>query len=373
MPGSAAGAPLRAMASVAALWIVVRVISWHSPAHIAWHPGEPTKGRPLHHAAKPIANRRAGLPLTAAGRRAFHPITIHNNRSMNRTAFVTPIYPLPEQSSENGSRVPRPPWPYADEPRGFFLQAPLRQPGRGAGEGATTISRFPNPPASPGSKNWAAYFWIHARQDSGPERRFRDKQGFSVANGQYGGSQAGAILTWHLLDKPVPEVSVYGRLSAALAPVSQGEFAMGTRIRPFSNVPLAMHAEQRFDATSGGVTGTAFFATGGTGPDVVVERLALETYAQAGYVLGRNETYFFDGSATVQRPIADFAGQRLSLGAGLWTGGQRGIRRLDVGPRASLDLPLGGLSTRVAIDGRIRVAGNARPGSGAALTVSASF
>jgi len=99
----------------------------------------------------------------------------------------------------------------------------------------------------------------------------------------------------------------------------------------------------------------------------------LETYAQAGYVLGRNETYFFDGSATVQRPIADSDGRRLLAGAGLWAGGQRDIHRLDVGPRVSLDLPSGTSSTRISIDARVRVAGNARPGSGAALTVATSF
>ena len=99
----------------------------------------------------------------------------------------------------------------------------------------------------------------------------------------------------------------------------------------------------------------------------------LETYGQAGYVLGRNRTYFFDGSATVQRPIADLGDPKLSVGAGLWTGGQRDIRRLDIGPRASLELPMGGLLTRIAVDGRVRVAGHARPGSGVALTVSTSF
>jgi len=104
-----------------------------------------------------------------------------------------------------------------------------------------------------------------------------------------------------------------------------------------------------------------------------VDRFALETYAQAGFVLGRNETYFFDGSATVQRPIAEFGGRRLSAGAGLWAGGQRDIHRLDVGPRVSLELPVGNSLTRVAVDMRVRVAGNARPGSGAALTVSSSF
>lgn len=373
MPGSAAGAPLRAMAGVAALWMLVRVISWHSPATIVHYPVDSADGHPVRLAAKRPAQGRAGLPWQAVRERAGRRSPKGRSRNANMPVRGASTHPETEPSTANGFRTVRPPWPYFDDARGFFLQASLPRAVDQSGDPARAISRFPEPPASPDRKKWAAYFWIHARQGSGPESRLQDKQGFLIGNGQYGGSQAGAILSWRLFDEPVPEVSLYGRLSAALDPVSQGELALGTRIRPLRNVPLAVHGEQRFDAVSGGVTGTAFFATGGSGPDLVVERFALETYAQAGYVLGRNETYFFDGSATVQRPIADFAGQRLAVGAGLWTGGQRGIRRLDVGPRASLDLPLGGLPTRVAIDGRVRVAGNARPGSGAALTVSTSF
>lgn len=223
------------------------------------------------------------------------------------------------------------------------------------------------------SGKWGGYFWIYARQGSfagqiGPGTGKR-----SQSNGQYGGSQTGAILSYHLPDMPFPDISLYGRLSAALDPWSEQEFAFGTRIRPVRSLPVALHLEQRLDAGSGGNSGTAIFVTGGTGPDQIVERFALETYAQAGYVLGRNETYFFDGSATVQRPIAEFDEKKLSVGAGLWAGGQRDITRLDIGPRASFDLPVGSVMTRIAVDGRVRIAGSARPGNGAALTVSTSF
>jgi hypothetical protein len=134
-----------------------------------------------------------------------------------------------------------------------------------------------------------------------------------------------------------------------------------------------LHAEQRFDAARGRESGTAFFVTGGTGPEPIAERWTLETYAQAGYVLGPNETYFFDGAATVQRPIAGLGSARISVGPGAWAGGQRNIRRVDVGPRIDVAVPVIGHSARIALDWRIRVAGNARPGNGAALTVSTGF
>ena len=293
-------------------------------------------------------------------------------RSAHAAARGVP-HRLPVHSAASVSRPRHLLGPYSDAVDGFVLPASIGGPGGDSGDRATTIPRFPDPPRSRRGNNLAAYFWVHARQYSGAHQELRDVQGRSIANGQYGGSQAGVILSYRLFNRPDPEISLYGRLSAALAPVSQEEIAAGMRIRPVRKVPLAVHAEQRFDAGSGRAAGTAFYATGGTGPDPIVERFALETYAQAGYVLGRNETYFFDGSATVQRPIADFDGRRLSAGAGLWAGGQRDIHRLDAGPRVSLELPLGTSLTRIAVDARVRVAGNARPGSGAALTVSTSF
>ncbi|AMO72527.1 hypothetical protein [Sphingorhabdus sp. M41] len=218
-----------------------------------------------------------------------------------------------------------------------------------------------------------AYFWMYARQDSGIKQEGHATGVGSISNGQYGGSQAGAILSYRILDRPLPEMSLYGRLSAALAPWSQKEIALGARIRPVRKLPVTLHAEQRFDASSGDDSRTAFYVTGGSGPEQIFEKFALETYAQAGYVMGQNETYFFDGSATLQRPIAELGLTKLSIGPGAWAGGQRHISRMDVGPRVSLVAPVGVISARIAVDWRLRVAGNARPGSGAAITVSAGF
>lgn len=64
----------------------------------------------------------------------------------------------------------------------------------------------------------------------------------------------------------------------------------------------------------------------------------------------------------------------MRLGAGVWAGGQNGAVRLDIGPRVSIPLNLGkSVSSRIAIDWRMRVAGNASPASGPALTIASSF
>ena len=64
---------------------------------------------------------------------------------------------------------------------------------------------------------------------------------------------------------------------------------------------------------------------------------------------------------------------QLRLGAGAWGGAQQGASRMDIGPSASVGLAGGHTSARIAVDWRFRVAGDAAPSSGPALTVAAGF
>ncbi|MDF7777793.1 hypothetical protein P1X14_21235, partial [Sphingomonas sp. AOB5] len=64
---------------------------------------------------------------------------------------------------------------------------------------------------------------------------------------------------------------------------------------------------------------------------------------------------------------------RLSLGGGIWGAAQRDAQRLDIGPSAALAVPVAGQNLRIALDWRQRVAGDARPGSGLALTIGSDF
>ena len=370
---TAAGAPLRAMASVGAIWILVRVISWHSSPDIMPGPPDPV----VFNTAHQVVNDQVQVPL---GRSLFAPLEERQDvGEKHRYQFVRIVERRAGHVSiaENlAAMVPdrsRMQWQDSAEVRSFFLQTSFTRSGAIPNDDARTAPPVPIQPGFYNSKRLAAYFWIFARQNSRANTGARNDGGRSVSNGQYGGSQAGAILSYRIFDRPAPEISVYGRLSTALDPWSQREIALGTRIQPVRDIPLALHAEQRFDISPGDASATAFYATGGTGPDQIVEKFKLETYAQGGYVLGQNETYFFDGSATLQRPIAEIGRTKLSVGPGVWAGGQRKVSRLDVGPRADLSVPLGTISARIALDWRLRVAGDARPGNGAAITVSTGF
>jgi hypothetical protein len=99
-----------------------------------------------------------------------------------------------------------------------------------------------------------------------------------------------------------------------------------------------------------------------------------EFYGQAGYVGGNFATAFADGQVRIDRRIIHLGRGELRAGGSAWGGAQKGASRLDVGPTATLGMPLGGTAgARLALDWRFRIAGNAMPTSGPALTLSAGF
>jgi hypothetical protein len=92
----------------------------------------------------------------------------------------------------------------------------------------------------------------------------------------------------------------------------------------------------------------------------------LDGYFQAGVVDFNNPDWFADGQLAVSRPVW----RNLSAGAGVWGGAQPGLNRLDVGPRVSLKVRD---RVRAHLDYRLNVVGNARPGSGAVVTLAGDF
>lgn len=104
----------------------------------------------------------------------------------------------------------------------------------------------------------------------------------------------------------------------------------------------------------------------------------LEAYGQAGWVGGPVSTWFADRHASVTgaiRPVERLNGNalRMSIGAAVWGGAQRDAQRFDIGPTLRLDMKVGKVPTRVSVDWRQRVAGDASPDSGVAATVSTQF
>jgi hypothetical protein len=181
-----------------------------------------------------------------------------------------------------------------------------------------------------------------------------------ASGGTLGASQAGSRLAYNF----TRQVSATLRTSSEVGRRG-GEIAAGVRIQPARAIPLWITAErrQRLGSSGNGRNAFAIFFESGVYNRPLPWRLAMDAYLQGG-VVGRDG--FLDGGMTVTRPLM----RRVSGGFGVWGGMQPGVARLDVGPRVSLKVRD---NVRVHLDWRQRIAGNAEPGSGAALTLAGDF
>lgn len=225
------------------------------------------------------------------------------------------------------------------------------------------VSPVPGATPMPGRaarNRWSASAWLLLREG--------DRTLPGLASGQLGGSQAGLRIAYGLGTSG--RVALVGRV---VGPVSgKGrEAALGIEWRP-TRLPVRLVAEQRF-SLDGGRGGPVIGLVGGTGPARIAAGLDLESYGQAGIIRrGRTEA-FADGAARLTHRMTTRGRTSIDLGLGIWGGAQRDARRLDIGPTLGARLPVGTKAIRVAIDWRQRVAGDARPNSGPALTIGSDF
>jgi hypothetical protein len=185
-----------------------------------------------------------------------------------------------------------------------------------------------------------------------------------ATGGTLGGSQAGARLAYTIS----PMLAASLRTSSPVGGARGGEVAAGVRLTPFRSIPVSLTAERRqaIGRTGGGRSAFALFVEGGLYQRPIAWGFALDAYAQAGVVGARRRDLFADGGFTLTKPLFG----RYSAGFGMWGGVQPGIYRVDVGPRVSMRVRS---NMRVHLDWRQRLAGNAEPGSGPALTLAADF
>lgn len=214
-------------------------------------------------------------------------------------------------------------------------------------------------------KRWSADGWALLRADG--------KSGGGLLP-RYGASQIGTVLRYRLSPgRHGP--AAYVRAAAALDGSGQKEAAAGLSARPFPDLPLVAAAELRVTSDRFGTRmRPAMLAYTEVPPIELPAGLLGEVYVQGGYVGGKEATAFVDGQVRADARLAGIGRGQLRLGAGAWGGAQKGASRLDVGPQAQIVLPLSDdVFARLALDWRFRVAGDAAPGSGPALTLSAGF
>ncbi|WEK48134.1 MAG: hypothetical protein P0Y56_07515 [Candidatus Andeanibacterium colombiense] len=240
------------------------------------------------------------------------------------------------------------------------LIAPRAGPGSAAYQPLTTFA------ASPSGGRWSADGWVLLRRDT--------ETALTSGRGSYGRSQAGAVLRYALAPSSPLRPMAYARVSGALGGTAESELAVGLSARPVAKLPVRLAAELRATrAATGFLARPAGYAVTELPGFALPLRFTGEAYGQAGYVGGRYSSAFADGQIRAERRLAELGTARLSAGGGAWGGAQKGAARLDLGPTASVQLKLGPANPRLSMDWRFRVAGNAEPASGPALTISAGF
>lgn len=220
--------------------------------------------------------------------------------------------------------------------------------------------RIPAPPAMLAPRaapnRWQASAWFVTRRGTG------------AGGATLGGDQTGLRIA-RTLDRR-GRLALYARATAPLSGTGR-ELALGVEWQPW-RTPMRFLAEHRI-ALDRGPSGPALAVVAGVAGIDLPFAFELEAYGQAGAVKRARVDPFADGAVRVTREVATAGDARLALGAGAWGAAQRETARIDIGPTAVTTLPVSGQTLRIAVDWRERVGGDARPGSGPALTLGADF
>lgn len=330
-------APLRFLLAVLMLWVGVRAA--------ILLPGWPDAMAPVPAAAASPGPAAAGPPPAAAAPIDSAPDTSAAPVARQRPLLVRSQEPSPPPRPAAGSGPP--------DRLALALPAPAASTGPKAASPPSLIA-FPAPGARPGTSRWAASAWLLVRDEGGAAL---------APGGSLGGSQAGARLSYALGGR----LALSGRFYLPLRRRSGAELAVGLDWRPVRSLPVNLLAERRQRLGRDGRNAFALTLYGGTG-HALAPRLRLDLYGQAGLVGLRRRDLFADGSARLSRRLGP-----IELGVGAWGAAQPGAARLDAGPSLAWRLPARDANLRLQADWRFRIAGDAAPRSGPALTLAADF
>lgn len=212
---------------------------------------------------------------------------------------------------------------------------------------------------------WSLGGWVYLRDGDS-----RSRGGIAAAS-QLGGSQAGSRLAYGFGE--TGRARAYGRVTLAVRRPEQRELALGLAFAPVAHLPIDLAVEHRIAIGCEGRTALAAMVSGGVGDVALPHGFRLEAYGQAGVVGARRRDGFADAAIVVDRRLGPDETSPLRIGALAAGAVQPGAARVDVGPRLTFRLPDVGQGSRIALDWRQRVAGDARPESGAALTLATDF
>ena len=235
---------------------------------------------------------------------------------------------------------------------------------------AASWPALPDPERGTGG-GFGLFAYLFYRPDAAPGAAFTT----------YGGSQWFARAQYRFGGEGVVGRSnVYVRASGPMDGGGQAEVALGGAMQPLAGLPITLHAERRFRPHA--PDASAAFISGGLSDVALPRGAALNAYAQGGGIWPDRGagTAFFDGQAAVTAPLHRSAhGQsvhwRADAGVLAAAGGQSGpdaTARLDLGPVVTVKAGKGA-QVEAQLGWRFRVAGDAAPAHGPAVTLSVGF
>lgn len=334
-----ASRPLRFVVALLGGWVAARaIVLWPSAGPIA----------PVAAAVAPPAVAIPAPFVTAVPSSGVAigkgPMLIHRARDMGRSIAASPSL-LPPRLD-------------ATAPRPFEAATVDRLPPADTLPPAAMMIARPQPPGAMLPSRLAGSAWTIVRS-GGSATPFAP---------QLGGSQAGMRLTYALGE--ARRLALSARVSGALGS-RQREAAVGFDWKPTA-LPIHLIAEQRIGIEQAR-GGPSLGLIGGVGPTPIAGAVQIEAYGQAGAVARDGIEGFADGSVRLTHPVATLGSAKLDLGLGAWGGAQRGAARFDVGPAASVAVPVVGRNIRLSLEWRQRIAGTARPDSGPAVSLGTDF
>lgn len=364
------GHPLFALLALLAGWIGGRVLNWEAPVAIRLG----AAAAEVSAAARPVAPLQSLPPYLPASWAEPAPSYVYAAAPLpeRRSQLVRPVV-IPGQPTAPASFLPGAPaaWRVPHLSSDFALTESLPRilaPGSAV---QPAIAAAPAPaPASARPRRWSIDAWALLRGDGmgGPVSP-------GVLPATYGASQAGGVLRYRLAPQSRHRPTAYIRTTATTGHWREMAAAIGVSARPVAWMPVIAALEGRVTRQGNRRrVQPAVMAITELPPFALPGRLRGEAYGQAGYVGGHFATPFADGMVRADRRLLALGAVEARVGGGVWGGVQKGAGRLDAGPSAMLAMPLGrGINGRVAVDWRFRLAGDAVPGSGPAVTLSAGF
>ncbi len=382
-----AGAPLTALMVLLGVWVLARAVLWQSPFPVPL----PELGLPGFVGAVPVgAQGKVTTDLTPSERPAgigelglvserppgIAAASIASPLSASRAGRGGTLSANASRLQANHQLLFAAGMAYAPSVEEFRrLVAGRRIGGPSPARPVMNAASGWPPPSSGGAgrndrkaSRWSFDGWALWRDGS------RQSAAAAVPSPSYGASQAGAVLRYRIAPEIGERPQAFVRATRSLVSRPESEVAAGLSARPIAALPLRAHGEIRMtDRPSGQEIRPAAFVATEIPPQDLPLGLRADVYAQGGYVGGDFATAFADGQVKIDRDVARFDLGTLRAGAGVWGGAQKGAARLDAGPSVAFALDKTPVPARLSVDYRVRVAGDARPGSGVAVTLTTGF